>query len=64
MERTRKLQIVYVGFTNLCQHSTTDLARGIMVRVRLQSTNLRERVHIFLAYDGIVPKSTRLLPFD
>ena len=31
MEKTRKFQRVYAGPTNLCQHSTTDLARGIMM---------------------------------
>ena len=30
MEKTRKFQIVYEGLKNLCQHSTTDLARGTM----------------------------------
>ena len=30
MEKTRKFQIDYVGLTNLCQHSTTDLVRGII----------------------------------
>ena len=37
MEKTQKFQIVYVGPTNLCQHSTTDLARGIMTNERKQS---------------------------
>ena len=37
MEKTRKFQIVYAGLTNLCQHSTTDLARGIMRNERKQS---------------------------
>ena len=30
MEKTRQIQIVYAG-PNLCQHSTTHLARGIMM---------------------------------
>ena len=29
MEKRQKFQIVYAGLTNLCQHSTTDLTRGI-----------------------------------
>ena len=33
MEKTPKFQIVYVGRTSLCQHSTTDLARGIMSKL-------------------------------
>ena len=37
MEKTQKFQIVYAGLTNLCQHSTTDLARGIMTNERKQS---------------------------
>ena len=37
MEKTRKFQIVYAGLTNLCQHSTTDLTRGIMMNERKQS---------------------------
>ena len=37
MEKTRTFQIVSVGPTNLCQHSTTDLARGIMTNERKQS---------------------------
>ena len=37
MEKTRKLHIVYAGPTNLCQHSTTDLARGITTNKRKQS---------------------------
>ena len=37
MAKTRKFQIVYVGLTNLCQHSTTDLMRGIMTKERKQS---------------------------
>ena len=30
MEKIWKFQIVYAGLKNLCQHSTTDLARAIM----------------------------------
>ena len=30
MGKTGKFQIFHAGLTNLCQHSTTDLARGIM----------------------------------
>ena len=37
MEKTRKFQIVYAGPTNLCQHFTTDLARGIMTNEHKQS---------------------------
>ena len=37
MEKTQKFQIVYVGPTNLCQHCTNDLARGIMTNERKQS---------------------------
>ena len=37
MEKRRKSQIVYAGPTNLYQHSTTDLARGIMTNERKQS---------------------------
>ena len=37
MEKTRKFQIVYADPTNLCQHSTTDLVRGIMTNERKQS---------------------------
>ena len=40
MEKTRKFQIVYAGLTNLCQYSTTDLARGIMTNKRKQSALL------------------------
>ena len=37
MEKTQKFQIVYAGSINLCQHSITDLARGIMMKERKQS---------------------------
>ena len=37
MEKTRKSQIVYAGPRNLCQHSTTDLTRGIMINEGKQS---------------------------
>ena len=37
MEKTRKSQTVFAGPTNLCQHSTTDLARDIMMNERKQS---------------------------
>ena len=37
MEKTLKFQIVYAGLTNRCQHSTNDLARGIMANERKQS---------------------------
>ena len=38
MEKTRKFQVpvVYAGPTNLCPHSTTDLARGIMTNEHIQ----------------------------
>ena len=39
MEKTRKFQIVYAGLSNICQHSITDLVRGIMMN------NLRCRRH-------------------
>ena len=37
MEKTRKFQIVYTGPRHLCQHSTTDFARGIMTNECKQS---------------------------
>ena len=37
MEKTCKFEIVYAGPTNLCRHSTTDLARGIMTNDGKQS---------------------------
>ena len=45
MEKTRKFQIVYInaGLTNLCQHSTTDLARGLMMNEHKQSALLKAR---------------------
>ena len=43
MEKTQKFQIVYEGPTNLCQHSTTDLTRGIMTNERKQSVLLKAR---------------------
>ena len=43
MEKTRKFQIVYVGLTNICQHSTTDLARGIMTNEHRQSALSKAR---------------------
>ena len=43
MEKTQKIQIVYGGPTNLCQHSTTDLARGIMMNKRKQSVPSKAR---------------------
>ena len=43
MEKTQKFHIVYVGPTNLCQHSTTDLERGIMTNERKQSVLLKAR---------------------
>ena len=36
-----KFQIVYAGLTNLRQHSTTDLARGIMTNESKQSMLLK-----------------------
>ena len=36
-ENMKVVQIVYAGPTNLCQHSTTDLVRGIMTNERKQS---------------------------
>ena len=43
MEKTQKFQIVYVGPTNLCYHSTTDLVRGIMTNERKQSVLSKAR---------------------
>ena len=43
MEKTWKFQIVSVGPTNLCQHSTTDLARGIMPNECKQSVLSKAR---------------------
>ena len=43
MDNTQKFQIVYAGPTNLCQHSTTDLARGIMMNKRKQSVLSKAR---------------------
>ena len=43
MEKTQKFQIVYAGPTNLCQHSTTDLARGIMTNECKQSVLSKAR---------------------
>ena len=43
MEIKRKFQIVYAGPTNLCQHSTTDLARGIMTNERTHSALSKAR---------------------
>ena len=37
MYKTRKFQIIYASPTNLCQHPTTDLSRGIMMNERKQS---------------------------
>ena len=37
MENGRKILIVYAGPKNLSQHSTTDLAKGIMTNERKQS---------------------------
>ena len=37
MEKTQEFQIVYTALTNLCQHSTTDLVRGMMLNERKQS---------------------------
>ena len=42
MEKTRTFQMVYAGPTNLCQQSTTDLARGIMMN---ELKNLHCRRH-------------------
>ena len=42
MEKTGKIQIVYTGPTNLCQHSTTDLAR-VMTNERKQSVLSKAR---------------------
>ena len=41
MEKTQKFQKLNPGPTNLCQHITADLARGIMTNVN----NLRRRRH-------------------
>ena len=43
MEKTPKIQIVYEGTTHLCQHSTTDLVRGIMTKERKQSVLWKAR---------------------
>ena len=46
MEKTRKFQIIYAGLTNLCQRSTTDLARGIGIMTnecKLQSALSKAR---------------------
>ena len=43
IEKTRKFQIVYADSTNICQHSTTDLARGIMTNERKQSALSKAR---------------------
>ena len=48
MEKTQKFHIVYVGPTNLCQHSTTDLARGIMNNERKQSFKHSKTTSSFL----------------
>ena len=37
MEKIRKFQIVYAGPTNICQHFTIELARGIITNARKQS---------------------------
>ena len=37
MEKTRNFQTVYAGLTDLCQYSSTDLARGIMTNEHKQS---------------------------
>ena len=36
-------QIVYAGLTNICQHSTTDLARGMLTNGRKQSALSKAR---------------------
>ena len=36
-------QLVYVGLTNLCQHSTTHLTRGIMTNEHKQSALSKAR---------------------
>ena len=43
MKKTQKIQIVYAGLTNLCQHSTTDLARGIITTGHKQSALSKTR---------------------
>ena len=43
MENTQKFQIVYAGLTNLCQHFTTDLARGIMTNEGKQTALSKAR---------------------
>ena len=43
MGKTRKFRVVYVGPTNICQHSTTDLARGIMMNERKESVLSKAR---------------------
>ena len=36
MDKPQKFQMVYAGPTNLCERSTTDLARGMMANEREQ----------------------------
>ena len=43
MKKSRKFQIVYAGPTNLCQHRTTNFARGIMTNERTQSVLWKAR---------------------
>ena len=43
MEKSKKFQLVYVGPTNLCQHSTTDVPSGIMTKARKQSALSKAR---------------------
>ena len=43
LEKRQKFQIVYVGPANHCQHSTTDLARGIITNERKQSVLSKAR---------------------
>ena len=43
VEKTLKSTIIYAGPTNLCQHFTTDLARGIMTNERKQSARSKAR---------------------
>ena len=48
MEKTGKFQIVYAGPTNLCQHPTADLGRGIMTNERKQCALSKHDLSAFL----------------
>ena len=48
MEKTQKFQLVHMGPTNLGQHFTTDLARGIMqgcdCKIALGAENFKKSI--------------------